>query len=201
MLFWELPACLAQRDRTPPCGVRQPALSALLCCWRQVGIVSQLETAAEKQAGEKKSGPFARGVTAVYTKATIEAGALGEQETAAGASAADADSEDGGLPSSAAAAEAAASRYLVAVVEEPARHGGKKGAAAAHGDGGKGGLQAEVDIGLVALDASTGLVLHSQFRCEEGRRCWLHEWGTLQLQGWPCQTRSLCPHSAPPDQL
>ena len=34
--------------------------------------MSQLETAAIKQAENQKAGVFARGVTAIYTKSTIE---------------------------------------------------------------------------------------------------------------------------------
>jgi DNA mismatch repair protein MSH3 len=36
----------------------------------KVGLVKQTETAAIKAAGASKSGPFARELTAIYTKAT-----------------------------------------------------------------------------------------------------------------------------------
>lgn len=39
----------------------------------KVGVVKQTETAAIKAHGENKSGPFCRGLSALYTKATLEA--------------------------------------------------------------------------------------------------------------------------------
>uniref|UniRef100_A0A6N2NDC5 DNA mismatch repair protein MSH3 n=1 Tax=Salix viminalis TaxID=40686 RepID=A0A6N2NDC5_SALVM len=39
----------------------------------KVGVVNQTETAAIKAHGENKSGPFCRGLSSLYTKATLEA--------------------------------------------------------------------------------------------------------------------------------
>lgn len=41
----------------------------------QVGVVRQVETAAIKKAGDNKSGPFERRMTALHTRATLEVGA------------------------------------------------------------------------------------------------------------------------------
>lgn len=41
-------------------------------CARQVGVVRQVETAAIKKAGDNKSGPFERRMTALHTRATLE---------------------------------------------------------------------------------------------------------------------------------
>ncbi len=38
----------------------------------QVGIVRQTETAALKKAGDNRSAPFTRRLTALYTRATLE---------------------------------------------------------------------------------------------------------------------------------
>ena len=37
----------------------------------KVGVVKQVETAALKAVSEKKSGPFTRKLTALYTKTTL----------------------------------------------------------------------------------------------------------------------------------
>ena len=39
-----------------------------------MGVVNQAETAALKAASSKKSGPFSRELTALYTKTTFNAG-------------------------------------------------------------------------------------------------------------------------------
>lgn len=41
------------------------------CC--KVGVVRQAESAALKQAGDNKSGPFERRLTGLFTAATLEA--------------------------------------------------------------------------------------------------------------------------------
>ena len=38
----------------------------------QVGVVRQVESAAIKKAGDNKSGPFERRMTALHTRATLE---------------------------------------------------------------------------------------------------------------------------------
>lgn len=50
----------------------QPAPPAAL--HPQVGVVRQVETAAIKKAGDNKSGPFERRMTALHTRATLEVG-------------------------------------------------------------------------------------------------------------------------------
>jgi len=63
-------------------------LRLCLCLW-QVGVVRQTETAALKAQGANRSGPFTRGLSALYTMATLEAGedlARGERLGGAGRS-------------------------------------------------------------------------------------------------------------------
>ena len=43
----------------------------LVAAGYKVGVVKQMETAALKAASEKKSGPFTRELTALYTKTTL----------------------------------------------------------------------------------------------------------------------------------
>ena len=59
--------------RRGPCLTLQLARRA---CALQVGVVRQVETAAIKKAGSNKSAPFERQLTALYTRATLEAGEL-----------------------------------------------------------------------------------------------------------------------------
>ncbi|KAI7838548.1 hypothetical protein COHA_007691 [Chlorella ohadii] len=131
----------------------------LVMAGHKVGVVRQVETAAIKKAGDNKSGVFERRMTALHTRATLEAGELGGEEE---------DSPSEGEEGAAAAAAAGggiartrrtassrqpgstpgSSNFLVACVEEPA------GGGAAHA----------VDVGLVAVEPSTGAVLYAQFR-------------------------------------
>ncbi|KAK9103326.1 hypothetical protein Sjap_020580 [Stephania japonica] len=99
----------------------------------KVGVVKQTETAAIKAHGGNRLGPFHRGLSALYTKATLEA-------------ALDVGEEGFGLGTS----------YLICVVE--------KGAAVAVEDG-EGGVEGRFDvrIGFVAVEVSTGDVVHGEF--------------------------------------
>jgi DNA mismatch repair protein MSH3 len=105
----------------------------LVAAGHKVGVVRQTETAAIKAAAaaaQKGGGaPFARGLSAVYTRATIEA-AAGELE-------------GGG------AAPEEGSRYLVCVVDKEVEATGREGF--------------EVKVGVVAIDVSTGEVVHGEF--------------------------------------
>uniref|UniRef100_A0A0D9WBC2 DNA mismatch repair protein MSH3 n=1 Tax=Leersia perrieri TaxID=77586 RepID=A0A0D9WBC2_9ORYZ len=104
----------------------------LVAAGHRVGVVRQTETAAIKAAaaaGHGGGAPFARGLSAVYTRATIEA-AAGELEGSGGAS------DEG-------------SRYLVCVVDKEVEAKGKEGF--------------EVKIGVVAIEVSTGEVVHGEF--------------------------------------
>jgi DNA mismatch repair protein MSH3 len=97
----------------------------------RVGVVRQTETAAIKaaQGSGVAAAPFARELSAVYTRATIEA-AAGEMEGA-------------GAPEE-------GSRYLVCVVDREVV-----------GAGGREGF--EVRVGVVAVEVSTGEVVHGEF--------------------------------------
>ncbi|KAL6651764.1 hypothetical protein ACP70R_010689 [Stipagrostis hirtigluma subsp. patula] len=102
----------------------------LVAAGHKVGVVRQTETAAIKaaQKGGAAGAPFARGLSAVYTRATIEALA-GELEGGA-------DAEEG-------------SRYLVCVVDSEVEATGREGF--------------EVKVGVVAIEVSTGEVVHGEF--------------------------------------
>uniref|UniRef100_A0A0E0DKD1 DNA mismatch repair protein MSH3 n=1 Tax=Oryza meridionalis TaxID=40149 RepID=A0A0E0DKD1_9ORYZ len=102
----------------------------LVAAGHKVGVVRQTETAAIKAAhgGGAAGTPFARGLSAVYTRATIEA-AAGELE-------------GGGAPDE-------GSRYLVCVVDREVDAMGTEGF--------------EVKIGVVAIEVSTGEVVHGEF--------------------------------------
>ncbi|KAJ6833348.1 DNA mismatch repair protein MSH3 [Iris pallida] len=90
----------------------------------KVGVVKQTESAAIKAHGSNRVGPFNRGLSAVYTKSTIEAAEdMGEGE------------REGG------------SNYLLCVVER--EEVGTEGF--------------EVRIGVVAVEVSTGEVVHGEF--------------------------------------
>ncbi|KAJ1273530.1 hypothetical protein BS78_06G288000 [Paspalum vaginatum] len=106
----------------------------LVAAGHKVGVVRQTETAAIKAAAHKGGGaagaPFARGLSAVYTRATIEA-AAGELE-------------GGG------AAPEEGSGYLVCVVDKEVQEAtGREGS--------------QVKVGVVAIEVSTGEVVHGEF--------------------------------------
>ena len=91
--------------------------------------VALAHAAAAQKGGGTAGAPFARGLSAVYTRATIEA--------AAG------DLEGGG------AAPEEGSRYLVCVVDKEVEATGREGF--------------EVKVGVVAIEVSTGEVVHGEF--------------------------------------
>ncbi|XP_062227181.1 DNA mismatch repair protein MSH3 [Phragmites australis] len=100
----------------------------LVAAGHKVGVVRQTESAAIKAAQKGGGAPFARGLSAVYTRATIEA-AAGELE--------------GG------AAPEEGSRYLVCVVDKEVEETGRDGF--------------DVKVGVVAIEVSTGEVVHGEF--------------------------------------
>ena len=61
--------------------------------------------------------------------------------------------------------------YLVAVVERAA-------------GGGPAGAAGEVEVGMVAVETSTGDVLHAQFRCRALLSWWLQELDKQILSHW-----------------
>ncbi|XP_059629291.1 DNA mismatch repair protein MSH3 isoform X2 [Cornus florida] len=99
----------------------------------KVGVVKQTETAAIKAHGSNRLGPFCRGLSALYTKATMEvAEDVGGDEEGCGS----------------------CSNYLVCVVE--------KGLVT---ENMKCGIESgfDVKIGIVAVEISTGDVVHGEF--------------------------------------
>lgn len=99
----------------------------------KVGVVKQTETAAIKAHGLNRSGPFCRGLSALYTKATLEAAQdLGGEEDECGTR----------------------SNYLLCVVEKSIL--GEKSSC-----GVEGGF--DVRIGIVGVEISTGDVVYGEF--------------------------------------
>lgn len=97
----------------------------------KVGVVKQTETAAIKAHGTNKLGPFCRGLSALYTKATLEAGEdLGGGEEGC----------------------SSCNNYLVCVVEQEVET--VEGAL----DSG-----ADVKIGVIGVEISTGDVVYGEF--------------------------------------
>ncbi|CAH2077971.1 unnamed protein product, partial [Thlaspi arvense] len=102
----------------------------------KIGVVKQTETAAIKSHGTNRAGPFFRGLSALYTKATLEAaedisgGCVGEEGFGA------------------------QSNFLVCVVDERG-HTETTGC----------GLEASFDVrvGVVGVEISTGEVVHGEF--------------------------------------
>eukprot|EP00850_Spirogloea_muscicola_P002363 SM000009S23492 [mRNA] locus=s9:327453:334432:+ [translate_table: standard] len=105
-----------------------------------VSSVLWLPAAAIKAHGDNRSGPFTRGLSALYTAATLEA------------------AEDLGGNSSDADARGRLTSYLVCVTERPLA-GGKGDLA----QGPRGDRVAEVRMGLVAVEAATGDVAFDEF--------------------------------------
>lgn len=100
----------------------------------KVGVVKQSETAAIKAHGSNRLGPFCRGLSALYTKATLEAAEdVGGGEEGCGSS----------------------SNYLVCVVEKGVGGG-------EDGEGGK-ESRFDVRIGVVGVEISTGDVVYGEF--------------------------------------
>lgn len=100
----------------------------------KVGVVKQTETAAIKAHGPDKAGPFGRGLSALYTKATLEAA----EDVGGG--------EDGCERES---------NYLVCVVDDDGNVGKIRN--------GVFGDEFDVRIGVVAVEISTGDVVHGEF--------------------------------------
>ncbi|KAL4357775.1 hypothetical protein AHAS_Ahas09G0220400 [Arachis hypogaea] len=99
----------------------------------KVGVVRQTETAAIKAHGSNRLGPFCRGLSALYTKATLEAAPdLGGGEEGCGAE----------------------SNYLMCVVEKSIL--GERSACGVEGN-------FDVRIGFVAVEISTGDVIYGEF--------------------------------------
>jgi DNA mismatch repair protein MSH3 len=153
----------------------------LVLAGHKVGIVRQTESAAIKAAGDNKNKPFERKLATIMTKATIEAGALaaGRPLTAAAAAAAaksaatsggwnneDEDEEEGAATAAAVGrVEDAAygnennSAFLVCIVE-----GRGGGSTSPHTNTNTiTNTTNTTNIGLVALEMSTGEVYYSQF--------------------------------------
>ncbi|KEH43722.1 DNA mismatch repair protein MSH3 isoform X3 [Medicago truncatula] len=100
----------------------------------KVGVVKQTETAAIKSHGLNRAGPFCRGLSGLYTKATLEAA----HDMGGG--------EDGG---------GTVNNYLLCVVEKSIL-GEKK-----FNCGVEGGF--DVRIGIVGVEISTGDVVYGEF--------------------------------------
>jgi len=99
----------------------------------KVGVVRQTETAAIKAHGSNRSAPFGRGLSALYTKATLEAAPeIGGEGDACGGE----------------------SNYLLCVVEKSVV--GEKGNC-----GVEGGV--DVRVGFIAVEISTGDVVYGEF--------------------------------------
>lgn len=92
-------------------------------------MVKQTETAAIKAHGSNRLGPFTRGLSSLYTKATIEA-----VETMEGRGAESGISEEG-------------TNYILCVVEKEIT----------------GQTDFKVKVGLLAVEISTGDVVHGEF--------------------------------------
>ncbi|XP_020401346.1 DNA mismatch repair protein MSH3 isoform X2 [Zea mays] len=109
----------------------------LVAAGHKVGVVRQTETAAIKAAARGVGGaPFSRGLSAVYTRATIEAAA-------------------GELEGGGAAAPEEGSSYLVCIVDKEVEAAGREGL--------------QVKVGLVAIEVSTGEVVHGEFLDSDSR--------------------------------
>ncbi|WOL13336.1 hypothetical protein Cni_G22106 [Canna indica] len=105
----------------------------LVAAGYKVGVVKQTETAAIKSHGSNRLGPFTRGLSALYTKSTIEA----------------AEDMGGGTEEG---FSAAGSNYLACVVEKEL----PPGTADLEG-------KFAVRIGIIAVEVSTGDVVHGEF--------------------------------------
>ncbi|GAA6029240.1 hypothetical protein JCM8097_003582 [Rhodosporidiobolus ruineniae] len=106
----------------------------LLNAGYKVGVVRQLETAALKKAGDNRSAPFDRALTALYTSATF-VDELGVDPLAGSSSSLSGGGSGGGGTAS-----------LMCIVEDKASK-----------------LAEKVRIGLVAVSPSTGEVIYDEF--------------------------------------
>jgi DNA mismatch repair protein MSH3 len=96
---------------------------------QKVGVVKQTETAVIKAHGSNRLGPFTRGLSSLYTKATIEA----------------AETLEGGGNESGICEEN--TNYILCVVEKEIT----------------GQACFDVKVGLLAVEISTGDVVHGEF--------------------------------------
>ncbi|BBM97575.1 DNA mismatch repair protein MSH3 [Marchantia polymorpha subsp. ruderalis] len=116
----------------------------------KVGVVRQTETAALKSHGPNKTGPFTRGLTALYTRSTLEA-------------AADLGGESEGRLSR-------LSSYLMCIAEKPiidSKGSDKKRMkgdfnTSREADAQRGSYDTE--LGMVAIEVATGDIMFSAFR-------------------------------------
>ncbi len=172
-------------------------LRRLVAAGHKVGVVRQVETRAIRAAGGASRAPFERRLAAVYTRATLEAGELAAErpptKAAARAAAArpgdadeGADDEPAGAGAPAAWSSEQRSAYLLAVVEEPLGAAGvaRHGAAAA-------------EVGVVAVETSTGDVLYAQF-VDDGMRAGLE---ARLLYAVPAEVLVAAPVGAPTARL
>jgi len=137
----------------------------LVLAGHKVGVVRQTESAAIKAAGDNRNKPFERKLAAVYTRATLEAGALAAGRPLAAAmkaSTGDNEGEEdeanvisagiGGRVTDAAYGNEHNSAFLICIIE---------------GDTGSDTSAKQTtnttEIGLVALETSTGEVYYSEF--------------------------------------
>ncbi|KAL5812968.1 hypothetical protein ACOSQ3_027918 [Xanthoceras sorbifolium] len=104
----------------------------------KVGVVKQTETAAIKARGPDRVGPFGRGLSALYTKATLEA------------------AEDVGGGEEGCGGE---SNYLICVVDSDSSDKSISSSNSSYDSGG--GF--DVRIGIVAVEISTGDVVFGEF--------------------------------------
>ncbi|KFK29055.1 hypothetical protein AALP_AA7G082800 [Arabis alpina] len=103
----------------------------------KIGVVKQTETAAIKSHGANRTGPFFRGLSALYTKATLEAA----QDISGGCVV-----EEG---------FGGQSNFLVCVVDEVVNREGT--------DCGGFELSFDVRVGIVGVEISTGEVVYGEF--------------------------------------
>ncbi|KAI5056606.1 hypothetical protein GOP47_0028424 [Adiantum capillus-veneris] len=121
----------------------------------KVGVVRQTETAAIKAHGGNKLGPFTRGLSALYSRATLEAAA------------------DLGGSESFTETESSTSKYLMCVVEQvDVLKASAKSPLHKQGPSSKVDAESEAvtksaydtTIGVVAVETATGDVMYGQFK-------------------------------------
>lgn len=129
----------------------------LVAAGLKVGVVRQTETAAIKAHGANKTGPFTRGLSALYTRATIEA------------------AEDLGGGGGTEGKPSRLSSYLMCVAERPIhtgkttvrRHatllGGNEATELVRDVGCKSGSY-DTEFGVVAVETATGDVMFGNFK-------------------------------------
>lgn len=111
----------------------------------RVGVVRQTETAALKSVSDTRNKTFERKLTDVYTRATLEAGALGGLRCDDMGHSLDDDNT--GTNTNSLWSSERLTRYLLAIIE-------KSG----------GGAPGDAVLGLVSIETSTGDVFYSEFK-------------------------------------